>query len=179
MTEQGKHAMAWRFRPSYRRRYSRSAPVWLAIAAAAVLGVPLLDRALDDAWRAAPTRWPDGRLRIEAEFSLCHEGGGRNCVVDGDTVWIAGEKVRIAGIDAPETHEPRCAAEAELGRRAALRLQALLSSGPLTATPIARDRDPNGRLLRNIAVGGRDVGKALVGEGLAREYRGRKTGWCG
>src|SRR5688572_22909093 len=113
--------MAWRIRPPYRRRYSRSAPIWLGIALAVLLGVPLLDRALDDAWRAAPTRWPDGRLRIEAEFGLCHEGGGRNCVVDGDTVWIAGDKVRIAGIDAPETHEPKCPREAELGRRAALR----------------------------------------------------------
>jgi endonuclease YncB( thermonuclease family) len=149
----------------------------MAIGAAVLLGVPALREAVEGAWRAAPTRSPDGRLEITTEFGLCHEGGGRNCVVDGDTVWIAGEKVRIAGIDAPETHEFKCAAEAELGKKAALRLQALLSSGRLTATPI--DRDRYGRLLRNLAVDGRDVGKALIAEGLAREYAGGKRSWCG
>ena len=116
---------------------------------------------------------------IRAQFSLCHEGGGTNCVVDGDTVWITGRKVRIAGIDAPETHEPKCAAEGELGRRAASRLQALLSSGTVTAFPADRNRDPNGRLLRNIKVDGRDAGETLIAEGLARKYGGRKRGWCG
>ena len=40
-------------------------------------------------------------------------------MVDGDTFWIAGQKVRIANIDAPETHDYRCASELELGDRAA------------------------------------------------------------
>jgi micrococcal nuclease len=38
---------------------------------------------------------------VTAAFSYCQWGGGSNCVVDGDTFWIGGEKVRIAGIDAP------------------------------------------------------------------------------
>ena len=147
-------------------------------ALAVLLGVPLLRDAVEKAWDAAPTRWPDGRLQIRTSFGLCHEGGGTNCVVDGDTIWIAGEKVRIAGIDAPETHEPQCESEAELGRKAALRLQALLGSGTLMARPADRTRDPNGRLLRHISVDGRDVGETLVAEGLARRYRGGKRGWC-
>lgn len=119
-----------------------------------------------------------GPVEINAQFTLCHEGGGTNCVVDGDTLWMAGEKLRIAGIDAPETHEPKCAREGELGRRSAARLQALLNSGTVTATAADRDRDPNGRLLRNLSVHGRDVGRTLIAEGLAREYGGRKRGWC-
>lgn len=39
-------------------------------------------------------------------FSVCHTGGGTNCVVDGDTVWVDGVKIRVADIDAPETHPP-------------------------------------------------------------------------
>ena len=171
--------MTWRARPPYRRKYSRSAHIFIAIAVAVLLGIPLLREAVEREWRSAPTRWPDGRVEITTQFGLCHEGGGRNCVVDGDTVWIAGEKVRIAGIDAPETHEPKCAAEGELGRRAASRLQALLSSGTVTAFPADRNRDPNGRLLRNIKVDGRDAGETLIAEGLARKYGGRKRGWCG
>src|SRR5918997_6175625 len=123
--------MIWRARPPYRRRYSRTADIFILGCVLVLLGVPALRGAVTNAWNAAPTRWPDGRLEIKTEFGLCHEGGGTNCVVDGDTVWIAGEKVRIAGIDAPETHEPQCAAEAELGKRSAVRLQALLSSGTL------------------------------------------------
>jgi endonuclease YncB( thermonuclease family) len=71
---------------------------------------------------------------ISAHFGLCHEGGGTNCVVDGDTAWIAGQKFRITGIDAPETHEPKCPREGALGKAAAQRLQALLNSGTVTVS---------------------------------------------
>ena len=43
---------------------------------------------------------------VRAPFSMCFTGGGYNCVVDGDTIWLQGTKIRIADIDAPETHEP-------------------------------------------------------------------------
>jgi endonuclease YncB( thermonuclease family) len=36
---------------------------------------------------------------VRASFGLCHTGGGVNCVVDGDTFYIGGSKVRIAGIE--------------------------------------------------------------------------------
>lgn len=39
-------------------------------------------------------------------FSICRGGGGADCVVDGDTVWIAGFKYRVADIDAPECIRP-------------------------------------------------------------------------
>lgn len=116
---------------------------------------------------------------VSASFSYCKWGGGRNCVVDGDTFWIGGQKVRIAGIDAPETHDYRCASELELGERAARQLQALLNSGAVTMTSIDRDRDPYGRLLRNVSVNGQDVGEALISSGVARAYAGGRRSWCG
>jgi endonuclease YncB( thermonuclease family) len=111
-------------------------------------------------------------------FSYCKWGGGTNCVVDGDTFWIAGQKVRIADIDAPETHDYRCRSELELGERAARKLQALLNSGAVTMSRIDRNRDVYGRLLRNVSVNGRDVGDTLVSDGLARWYRGGRRPWC-
>lgn len=111
-------------------------------------------------------------------FGYCHSGGGTNCVVDGDTIWLAGQNIRIAGIDAPETHPPRCSREAELGDQATRTLQALLNSGAVTMTGIDRDRDAYGRLLRNVAVDGRDVGESLIAAGVAREYAGGRRGWC-
>ena len=115
---------------------------------------------------------------LRASFGLCHAGGGTNCVVDGDTFYMRGEKVRIAGIDAPETHPPSCAEEARLGEAATERLQSLLNSGAVTMTSFDRDRDSYGRLLRNVAVNGADVGEALIGAGVAREYRSGRQPWC-
>lgn len=115
---------------------------------------------------------------IAQQFGLCHTGGGTNCVVDGDTFWIGGKKVRIADIDAPETHPPRCAEEADLGERATLRLQALLNAGPVTLAAADRDTDRYGRLLRIVERDGRSLGDQLVSEGLARRWTGRRRPWC-
>lgn len=120
-----------------------------------------------------------GGAGIRASFNYCKWGGGTNCVVDGDTFWIGGQKVRIADIDAPETHDYRCASELALGERAARKLQALLNSGAVTMTHIDRDRDVYGRLLRNVAVNGADVGETLVAAGVTRDYAGGRRSWCG
>jgi endonuclease YncB( thermonuclease family) len=48
----------------------------------------------------------------------------------------------------------------------------------VTMTPIDRDRDVYGRLLRNVRVNGRDVGETLIAEGVARAYAGGRRSWC-
>ena len=109
---------------------------------------------------AAPARQSQG-----ATFRLCHISGGYNCVVDGDTIWLRGEKIRLVDIDAPETHDFRCAAEQVRGERATRRLRQLLNSGRVTVQRAGRDRDRNGRKLRLVLVNGRNVGSILVREG--------------
>jgi len=111
-------------------------------------------------------------------FWLCFTGGGWNCVVDGDTFWDEGVDIRIADIDAPETHPPRCASEADLGNRATLRMQELLNAGPFTLQSIDRDVDQYGRKLRIVVRDGRSLGIRLVDEGLARRWTGRRGPWC-
>jgi micrococcal nuclease len=113
-----------------------------------------------------------------ARFGYCHEGGGYNCVVDGDTIHYRGEKIRIADIDTPETHPPRCAREAELGNAATKRLHALLNAGPFSMVSIDRDTDRYGRKLRTVMRDGQSLGKQLVSEGLARYYAGGRQPWC-
>lgn len=131
-------------------------------------------KASDKSDRLSPDREDSTR------FGLCHIGGGANCVVDGDTIWMNGVKIRIADIDTPETHPPRCAAEAELGDRATRRLQNLLNAGPVTLEPIERDEDRYGRKLRRVVRGGTSLGDILIAEGLARPYSGGpRSGWCG
>lgn len=112
------------------------------------------------------------------KFTICHTGGGVNCVVDGDTAWISGVKVRIADIDAPETHPPRCDGEAKLGARATERLAELMNIGPFDVVVNGRAEDRYGRQLRVLMRGGQSLGEQLVSEGLARRWEGARRPWC-
>lgn len=104
----------------------------------------------------------------------------RNCVVDGDTFWLDGRKVRIADIDTPEISEPKCRSEYERGMEAKHRLRELLNAGQFELEPPpGRDKDRYGRELRVVVRGGRSLGDQLVSEGLARTWTGRREPWCG
>lgn len=128
---------------------------------------------------AFPTRAsPTMRDTLSARFTLCHSGGGRDCVVDGDTFWFAGEKYRIADVDTPETHPARCAEEAALGEAATERLQAWLNGGAFSLESADRDSDNYGRKLRVVTRGGVSVGDVMVAEGLARRWDGHRRPWC-
>ena len=115
-----------------------------------------------------------------ASFATCHTGGGFNCVVDGDTLYYQGAKIRLADIDTPETHPPRCEAEAVKGAAATQRLQQLVNVGKFTLepNPDGRDEDRYGRKLRIVTRGGESLGGVLVDEGLARWYAGGRQPWC-
>jgi len=90
---------------------------------------------------------------------------------------LGGRHIRIANIDAPEPHPPRCVKEARLGLAATERLKALLASGTLALSGAGHDQ--YGRDLRSVSVNGQDVGEAMIGAGLARSYDGKKRqGWC-
>ena len=117
-------------------------------------------------------------LMLAATFALCAEGPRTTCVVDGDTFWLQGEKVRIADINAPETHSAGCPAEQALGDRATRRLIGLLNAGPFTLDTEGRATDRYGRSLRVVRRGGRSLGGQLVAEGLAEPWRGRRSDWC-
>jgi len=118
------------------------------------------------------------RDALTARFALCHSGGGRNCVVDGDTFWFAGDKYRIADIDTPETHPARCAEEAALGDAATERLRTWLNAGTFSLESTGRVTDRYGRNLRIVTRGGTSVGSVLVDEGLARPWEGQRRPWC-
>jgi micrococcal nuclease len=114
----------------------------------------------------------------QARFGYCDMGGGSNCVIDGDTFRYQGQKIRIADIDTPETHPPRCAYEAQLGSAATARLHGLLNAGPFALEQIDRDTDRYGRQLRIVKRGGTSIGAVLVNEGLARWYADGRQPWC-
>jgi endonuclease YncB( thermonuclease family) len=116
---------------------------------------------------------------VRHTFPLCGTGKRVTCIVDGDTFWLAGEKIRIADIDTPEISSPQCSAEARLGSKAKIRLQRLLNAGPFELRSGLRDEDRYGRKLRTVHRNGTSLGHILVVEGLAHRWEGYKESWCG
>lgn len=112
-------------------------------------------------------------------YSICSGSKRYHCVVDGDTIWQEGVKIRVADIDTPEVGDPKCASEAALGAKATQRMLQLVNAGPfqMQAWP-GRDEDKYGRKLRVLVRDGRSLGDILVSEGLARTWTGRRQPWC-
>ena len=110
-------------------------------------------------------------LSRDAETSA---GGGR--AVDGDSLFVGGVEIRLAGIAAPELRQSceaggkayRCGEEA---RRA---LAEILAGGPVTCR--AQGRDRYGRRIARCSAGGEDLGAALVAEGWAIPMDGEYSG---
>ena len=121
---------------------------------------------------------PAVAMAASPQFELCGMVH-KTCVVDGDTFWLEGRKVRIADIDTPEVNEPKCDSEYALGMKATHRLRDLLNAGAFELKPIpGRDQDRYGRDLRVVVRNGRSIGDQLVSEGLARTWSGRREPWC-
>lgn len=91
-------------------------------------------------------------------------------VVDGDTLDLSGVRVRLFGIDAPESRQ-RCDVSGRnwaCGAWATRKLAALIGGAEVSCA--ARDRDRHGRIVAICSAGGRDLGRAMVRAGAARAY---------
>lgn len=115
---------------------------------------------------------------MAADFVACGSGKRVNCVVDGDTLWLSGTKIRIEGIDAAEIGQAKCAAERIRGEAAKRRLIALVNSGPFRLERKGADEDVYGRKLRRLVRGQQSLGDVLITEGLARAWDGKRRSWC-
>ena len=113
-------------------------------------------------------------LLLAAALAVCAPGPRDHCVHDGDTVWLEGEKIRIAEIDTPELNGG--VSERKLALRARNRLVELLNAGPFEISRSGTDR--YGRTLAVLHRSGRSIGGQLVAEGLARTWSGRREPWC-
>ncbi len=138
-----------RLRSSRGRTAPRSS--WVGGAALLVLaGGAALLVAQPEAWRSAPDLVGTARA------------------VDGDTLRLAGNRVRLLGLDAPElaqTCQDGGGADWPCGSAAFARLRELLAGGE--ATCVQRGHDRYGRVLARCSVGATDVASIIVAEGLA------------
>ena len=108
----------------------------------------------------------------------CGSGKRVTCVVDGDTIWFKGEKIRMKNYDTPEPTTNICGGnrERKLAARASKRLIQLLNENGFTIQRFGKDR--YGRTIATIRVGGKDVGDILIAEGLARRWPNGREFWC-
>lgn len=100
---------------------------------------------------------------------------GRASVIDADTLEIQGIRIRLEGIDAPESTQ-HCGAAGQdwkCGREASAALGNWLGDRPLTCNPKGHDR--YGRSLARCFVGSEDVQAWLVLNGWALAYRQYST----
>ncbi|MGY5806207.1 thermonuclease family protein [Rhizobium sp. LEGMi198b] len=111
-------------------------------------------------------------------FGLCGGETGINCVVDGNTFWQNGIKIRLADIDVPDIEPSHCAGERQKATAAKLRLQALLNRDTFVLSASGRGDDQQGSKFRIAMRAGRSIGDQMVAEGLARRWTGQTTSWC-
>lgn len=104
---------------------------------------------------------------------------GRASVIDGDTIEVHGQRIRLFGIDAPES-EQLCLAEDKrwrCGQQAALALDDKIAGRPVAC--VERDRDRYGRIVAVCRAGDQDLNAWLVAEGWALAYRQYSTDYVG
>ncbi len=92
-------------------------------------------------------------------------------VIDGDTIEVSGSRIRLHGIDAPESEQLCCVGGTarKCGRQATRALRDRIGGGLVDCEE--RDRDRYGRLVALCRVGGGDLGAWLVIQGWALAYR--------
>ena len=103
---------------------------------------------------------------------------GRASVIDGDTIEIHGQRIRLFGIDAPESRQT-CEADGQTwrcGQQAALGLAEFI--GQRTVTCGQRGVDRYGRIVAVCRAGLDDLGAWAVHNGWALAYRRYSTAYA-
>jgi endonuclease YncB( thermonuclease family) len=105
------------------------------------------------------------------QAALADDLTGQASVIDGDTLEIHGTRIRLWGVDAPESSQ-LCRGEDSLqyqcGAKAANALDAFLARRPVSCSPITQDQYR--RTVASCSVEGVDLGEWLVRNGLALDW---------
>lgn len=111
-------------------------------------------------------------ILLSATPATANELNGVASVIDGDTVEIRGTRIRLHGIDAPESRQ-LCRRQSgqswRCGQQAALALSDRI--GRRSVICVARDTDRYGRTIAVCSQDGIDLNAWMVAEGWAVAYR--------
>lgn len=151
-------------------------------------GLPPVRPNPDDFWGRLLAWMRPGNLRLIALVILAILGWigilpkdeirGPAIVVDGDSMTILGDRIRLYAIDAPELHQP-CSQGGECGSRARDHLVKVINGRSLVCEKL--DTDRYGRDVAQCfidqapesgkPVKGEDIARAMVRDGQAMAYR--------
>lgn len=102
-------------------------------------------------------------------------------VVDGDTLKVGRNRLRMLGYDAPEIRRPhyKCDAELAKGREAKAHLEFILSQGRVTVRR-TQARDGYGRPLTQAWINGEPLADIMIKDGYGKPWDGvsAKPNWC-
>jgi endonuclease YncB( thermonuclease family) len=96
---------------------------------------------------------------------------GQASIIDGDTLEIHGVRIRLWGIDAPESSQLCRDEDSSLyrcGAKAANDLDTFIARRPVNCMPM--NQDQYGRTVATCSAGGVDLGEWLVHNGLALDW---------
>lgn len=112
-----------------------------------------------------------GVLLLSAVSVAAEPIAGQTSIIDGDTIEIHGQRIRLWGIDAPESSQLCRNANSDLyrcGADAANKLAGFTTGKVVSCVPV--DRDRYGRTVARCAVGDIDIAEWLVRSGLALDW---------
>lgn len=120
---------------------------------------------------AAATLIVIATMALPASAAVAENITGVPTVIDGDTIDIHGQRIRLHGIDAPESKQICVSGGAKYrcGQKAALALSDRIGRGSVTCE--ARDTDRYGRVIAVCFKDQEDLNGWLVSQGLAVAYR--------
>lgn len=107
---------------------------------------------------------------LERQHPADRVANGQAQAIDGDSLRVDGQEMRLKGIDAPEFNQTcqRMGKEVPCGREAASALRRILARGPVTCVGFEQDRYR--RLLVTCRSLGADVGALMVKSGMAVSF---------
>lgn len=99
-------------------------------------------------------------------------------VLNGDTVVVGViTKVSLANVDAPDTYQPKCPKEYEIGMGATTLAKMIMPKGSVVILRDMREGEDKHTTANVFTVDDLDVGNALVTHGLAK-YKSKQYDWC-
>jgi endonuclease YncB( thermonuclease family) len=106
-----------------------------------------------------------------SSYALADNLIGQANIIDGDTLEIHGTRIRLWGIDAPESSQ-LCRGDDSLqyrcGSKAANELDAFIARRPIDCSPVSLDQ--YGRTVAVCSIDGVDLAEWLVRNGLALDW---------
>lgn len=108
-----------------------------------------------------------GQKDVRGQTGMPRGSSGVVTVIDGDTLQLGSERIRLHGMDAPESKQ-RCADGWQAGEEARRALSGLVSKGTPRCEQVTTDR--YGRTVAICRVNGQDIAAAMVRSGQAWAY---------